>query len=152
MKSRVLLAAVVAAALVAMLASPPLVRAEDDPAKILPGLEKSLWEGWKNHDAAPFEKHLAEGALNTNAGGFAAGKAKLIADVKSSDCAVASFSLSDIAVHRFGDSTVILTYAASQDATCKGEKLPAKVLSTSVWVKEKGAWRSAAYHESAAPK
>lgn len=152
MKSRVLLAAVALSTLLATFASPALVRAEDDPAKALPALEKSLWEGWKNHDAAPFEKHLAQGALNTNADGLGVGKANVIANIKSTDCVVASYSLGEIAVHGFGDSTVILTYAASQDATCKGSKIPTKVLATSVWVKDKGAWMSVAYHESPASK
>jgi ketosteroid isomerase-like protein len=147
MKSRLLLA-VVLLSFVGTFAPVPVVAAESDPAKLLPDLEKSLWEGWKNRDAAPFEKYLAEGAINVSGSGFEFGKAANVAAIKSSDCKVASFSLGEITVTRFGDSTAVLTYTASQDATCKGEKIQPKVLATSVWVKQGAEWRSAVYHES----
>jgi hypothetical protein len=151
-KSRALLAAAAAVSLLWTLAAPAPVRASDDAMQLLPQLERSLWEGWKNHDAAPFEKNLAEGAISTNVGGLSIGKAANVAAIRSTDCVVAGFSVGEIAVHRFGDSTAILTYSASQDATCKGQKVPADVLVTSVWVMDGGRWLSAAYHESPAPK
>lgn len=151
MKSRLLLA-VVLLSVVGTFAPLPVAASESDPAKLLPGLEKSLWEGWKNHDAAPFEKYLAEGAINVGGSGFEVGKAANVAAIKASDCKVTSFSLGEITVTRFGESTIVLTYTAAQDATCKGEKVPPKVLASSVWVKQGADWRSAVYHESPAPK
>jgi uncharacterized protein DUF4440 len=151
MKTRCLLpAAVAVVAIAAALIVPAPVRAADDAATLLPKMEASLWEGWKTHDPAPFEKHLAEGTLNTNAAGVEAGKAKAIANIKSTDCVVTSYALGEMTVHRFGDATAILTYQATQDATCKGEKVPAKVNVTSVWFKQGDHWLAASYHESAA--
>jgi hypothetical protein len=44
----------------------------------------------------------------------------------------------DIRVTRVSDSTAVLTYTATQDATCQGTKMPAKVSASSVWVKQGG--------------
>ena len=142
--------AIAAVALMCALISGWPLGASDDAATVLPKIEASLWEGWKAHDAAPFDKYLAEGTLNTGGSGLTVGKAKAIADIKSADCAVASFTLGEMTVHRFGDATAILTYQASQDATCRGEKVPAKVNVTSVWVKQGDNWLEASYHESPA--
>lgn len=153
MKNRSVLAAAVAAvAIVSALIVPAPLHAGEDATTGLPKLEATLWEGWKTHDATPFEKHLAEGTLNTNsAGSLDVGKAKGIANIKSTDCVVASYALGEMTVHRFGDSTAILTYQATQDATCRGEKVPAKVNVTSVWYKQGDQWLAASYHESPAP-
>ena len=128
----------------------PAVRAQDDAAKILPGMEKAMWTAWQKADAAPFQKYLAENAVNINANGVDIGKAKQIEGMKKSDCKVASFSLGDIQVTRVSDSTAVLTYTATQDATCRGKKMPAKVQASSVWVKQGDQWLAAVYHESPA--
>jgi len=130
----------------------PVVRAQDDAAKLLPGLEKEMWTAWSKADPAPFQKYLAENAVNINANGVDIGKAKMLASLAKSDCKVASFSLGDIQVTRVSDSTAVLTYTATQDATCQGTKMPAKVSASSVWVKQGGQWLAAVYHESPAGK
>jgi hypothetical protein len=128
--------------------APMPAKAQDDAAKVLPGLEKSLWEAWKNHDPAPFEKYLAENSVNISNSGVDVGKTKQVEAIKTSDCKVASYTLGDIDVHTVGESTAILTYTASQDAVCRGQKMPAKVQASSVWVKQGGKWVVALYHES----
>lgn len=147
----VLVAAVAAVAIASALVSTAPLRADDDATQALPKMEASLWEGWKTHDATPFEKHLADGALTTNASGLEVGKPKAIEMIKSPDCVVASYSLGEMTVHRFGDSTAVLTYQASQDATCAGVKVPEKVNVSSVWIKQGDKWLSVSYHESPAP-
>jgi len=44
---------------------------------------------------------------------------------------------------------VLLTYKASQDATCGGTKIPPTILVTSTYVRKDGAWKASSYHESA---
>lgn len=140
-------------AVLALLCALPFARpalAQDDPAKALPAMEKALWAAWAKGDAAPFEKHLAQNTINVNAARIEMGKAKTVDGIKKGECKVASHSLSDIQVTRFGDSTAILTYTATQDATCAGRKLPGKVHVSSVWVREGGQWLGALYHETGA--
>ena len=127
----------------------PLAAADDDAALI--AMERAFWEGWKTHDSAPFQEHLAEGTINTTAAGRDVGKAASVAMIASDRCKVNGYSLGEIAVHRFGEHTAILTYDATQDAVCNGAKLAEKVLVTSVWVKTDGKWQAASYQESPAP-
>jgi hypothetical protein len=127
------------------------VAAADDVDQ-LAAREQVLWKAWQDHEAAPFQEHLADNAVNVTTAGLSVGKEKQIADITSSDCKVASFALGDIATHRFGDSTVVLTYTATQDATCDGNKLAPKVQVSSVWVKQGDRWLAAAYHESPLPE
>jgi hypothetical protein len=44
----------------------------------------------------------------------------------------------------------ILSYTATQDAICDGTKMPAKIYSSSVYVRKDGKWLSAAYQETPA--
>ena len=138
--------AVVAVALLCLLASPLAAAESEDDALI--AMERALWEGWKAHDGAPFEQHLAEGAVNTLPTGRVSGKAGQLDMITKTPCDVAGFSLGDVAVQRFGDHTAVLTYDASQDATCDGQRLPEKVMVTSVWVKLDGKWQAASYQET----
>lgn len=128
----------------------PGVRAQDDAAKALPAMEKAMWEAWSKGDAATFQKHLAENTVNIGSGGVDIGKAKVLAGMAAGDCKVVTYSLGDITVTKVSDSTAVLTYTATQDATCRGQKLPAKVVVSSVWVKQGTLWLGALYHESPA--
>ena len=128
----------------------PAIRAQDDAAKVLPAMEKAMWAAWAKGDAAPFQKHLAENTVNVTSSGVEIGKAKVIDAMSKSPCKVASYAVGDIQVTRVGDSTAVLTYTATQDATCQGRKMPAKVVASSVWVKQGGQWLAALYHESPA--
>ena len=128
----------------------PGIRAQDDAAKVLPQMEKALWAAWAKADVATFQKHLAEHTVNIGAGGVDIGKAKVLEGMTASACKVANYSVGDITVSRVSDSTAVLTYTATQDATCRGRKLPAKVVVSSVWVKQGTQWMAALYHESPA--
>jgi hypothetical protein len=115
-------------------------------------IEKTLWEAWKNRDPEPFKTHLTDDTINIGGEGITTGKSKVIEEITGSKCEVRSYSLSDAQTHQVNADTVILTYKASQDATCDGEKVPAEVYVSSVYVKQGGKWLAALYHESAAAK
>jgi len=149
MRIRVRSGVVVLLALGWALVMTPEVRAQE-AAKALPGMERAMWDAWAKKDLATFQKHLAENTVNIGSGGVDIGKAKTIEGISEGDCKVASFSVGDITVTEVSDSTAVLTYTATQDATCRGRKLPAKVTVSSVWVKQGGQWLGALYHESPA--
>jgi hypothetical protein len=43
---------------------------------------------------------------------------------------------------------VILSYAATQDTTCEGRKLPARLQSVAVYVRNGGKWLQTSYQET----
>jgi hypothetical protein len=42
----------------------------------------------------------------------------------------------------------MLTYAATQDRTCAGKTLPAKLFLTTICVRQKGKWMNVLYQET----
>lgn len=46
--------------------------------------------------------------------------------------------------------TVLMTYTATQDATCSGKKQTGKVIASSLWQKKDGKWVSPFHQETAA--
>lgn len=138
--------AVFVSAVLALLVAAPVAASEEDA--VLIANEQSFWAAWKAHDAAPFQQHLAEGTMATTGAGREVGKARTLAMLTSDTCQVAGYTLGEMTVHHFGDSTALITYEATQDAVCAGQKLPEKVLATSVWVKMDGRWQAASYQET----
>jgi hypothetical protein len=110
-------------------------------------LETSLWQAWKNHEAKPFEEHLTSDSVNVVAS-TSRGKANIVKDITSQNCKVSSFSLSGFGYQWLDARSVIVTYVATQDAVCDGQKAPAKVNASSVWVKRGKKWMNAFHQES----
>jgi hypothetical protein len=59
-----------------------------------------------------------------------------------------SFAHQDPSLRKLGADVLVLTYTATQDATCAGQKLPPKVKSTSIYVRQKGKWLNTHYQET----
>ena len=57
-------------------------------------MEKSLWEAWKNHDSATFQKVLSADSVNVNPMGVT-GTDQVMKDIGGSDCKVNSYSIED---------------------------------------------------------
>jgi hypothetical protein len=53
-----------------------------------------------------------------------------------------------VAKHKYGP--VVMTYAATQDATCEGKKQTGNVFATSIWQKKGGKWLSPFHQETEA--
>jgi hypothetical protein len=110
--------------------------------------EKALWDAWKNHDAKPFNEYLSDDAVNIAGGEMRKGKAATIKDITSTDCKVNDLSLSNFSYTWIDHDSVIMTYTATQDAECKGQKIPAKVIASSAWSKKQGKWESPFHQET----
>lgn len=80
--------------------------------------------------------------------GVTSGRDKIVADVNASSCEVAGFDFSDVTLRRSGSDVAVISYLATQDATCDGKKLPPKVYSTSIHVHKNGKWKSMNYQET----
>lgn len=123
---------------------------QDLEAKII-GMEESRWEGWKNHDAKPYEQYCAKDVVWVSRVGITTDKARLLEGASGGwDCDVTSYAFSDFKMHRFAGDTIIITYKASQDAICGGNKLPPVVYASTVYVKQGDSWLAAFHQETAA--
>jgi hypothetical protein len=76
------------------------------------------------------------------------GKAAVIKDITSTDCKVNDFSLSNFSYTWLDKDSVIMTYNATQDAECKGQKIPGKVIASSAWAKKHDKWEAAFHQET----
>jgi hypothetical protein len=112
-------------------------------------MEKSLWEAWKNHDSAPFQKLLSSDSVNVNPMGVT-GTEQAVKDIGGSDCKVNSYSVDDPKATWVDKDAVLLTYKANQDAVCGGQKVPETVWASSLWVKKGNEWKAAFHQETPA--
>jgi hypothetical protein len=149
MRTRLLISGSAALAL-ALLLVPEGLAPQEDLVATLSAIEESLWEGWKNEDAAPFRQHLVDNFVSIGRNGWVPGKQELIGFVEQGGCDVKGASFSDWAVHRVSEDTAIITYRAVQDAICEGVKIPENVIASAVYVRQNGTWMCAAYHETPA--
>ena len=128
-----------------------LVAQEDLEAKII-GIEKKLWEAWKNHDAVPFDQHVSDDYINISQDGIAIGKSALLKSISSGSCDVKSLSYADWKVHQFSSDTVIVTCKVLHDAVCDGNKIAPEVYASTVYVKKGSAWLNVCHHNIPAAK
>ena len=112
--------------------------------------EQAGWQAWKDHDAKSVEGMTPENAVNIADGTVAKGKQQILKSVADPGCKVNSFSLSDFSYLWLDKDTAVMTYTATQDATCTGKKQAGKVIATSVWQKQNGKWMSAFHQETTA--
>lgn len=131
-----------------MLLAPSPATAQDDLTKQLVSIEKSLWKGWAEADAAPFRSHITANYVQIGDWGMVAGRDAIIENIASGACTVKSYELDDWQVHRLSNTTAILTYEAEQDAVCDGTPSAGEVMASSVYVMEGGAWKAGSYHET----
>ncbi len=111
-------------------------------------LEKQGWEAWKNKNAAWFQTNLAEDALQVNGGGVL-NKSQIV-KITGTDCEIKSFSLDNFKFLMLDKNSALITFTGMQDGVCSGKTIPAKVHSTSVYVKRGGKWLNALYTETPA--
>ena len=92
----------------------------------------------------------AENAISISDGMVAKGKQQILKSMVDPGCVVNSFSLSDFSYLWLDKNTTVMTYTATQDASCSGKKQAGSVIATSVWQKQKGKWMSAFHQETTA--
>ena len=116
----------------------------------LVAMDKKAWTSWGSRDGKAFRDLVTEDAVQAVAGaGIATGRDKIMADVSGNPCQMKSFDFADAKVRQLSTDIALLTYTATQDTTCEGQKLPGKVYVTSVYVRKDGKWRSTSYQETA---
>jgi hypothetical protein len=116
--------------------------------KALQSMEQTGWQAWKDHDAKPVEGMTPDNVINIADGAVSKGKQQVLKSMADSGCMVNSFSLSDFSYMWLDKDTVMMTYTATQDATCGGKKQAGKVIAASLWQKQKGKWMSPFHQET----
>ena len=121
-----------------------------DLANELVAIDKALWTAWGAGNPAPFKEHFTDDYVQAVAGaGVVSGKDKVMAGLAPGACEVKSFDFQEVKARRVTDDVVILSYVATQDASCGGQQLVPKVFATSVYVRHEGKWLSTNYQETA---
>ena len=126
---------------------PGMSRAQSQ--RVIIATERKLWEAWKNKDIKPFKANLAADAIMIGDMGVA-NKATAVKDLESMACDVKSYELSDLKVTFFNSSAALLTYKATQDATCGGTQTPPAIWASSAYVMRGGKWLAASHQETVA--
>ena len=115
--------------------------------KKLSGMETKLWDAWKNKDAKPFQSWLTSDSVMIGEEGTGT-KSDVTKMIASMPCDVKSFSLSDWKLTTINSSAALLSYKATQDATCGGTAAPPVVWAGSVWVNRGGKWMALSHQET----
>jgi hypothetical protein len=138
-------------ALAVLMSAVPMF-AENNQAveKSLKANEQAGWQAWKDKDPKAFQEMVPDDVVNIADGMVERGKQAILKDLSSGACSVNSFSLSDFSFQWIDKDAVMLTYTATQDATCNGKKQPGKVIASSLWVKKGGKWMSPFHQETTA--
>jgi hypothetical protein len=103
--------------------------------------EKAVWEAWREHDAKKIGDLTASEISFINIfGTHLATKAEALNDWSGTYCDVKSVSITDASATMLSPAIGILTFKASADGTCYGQKV-GPVWGSSVYVKHGNAWK-----------
>lgn len=103
--------------------------------------ERAVWDAWKDHDAKRIEDLTARDISFINIfGTHLANKVDALKNWSGAGCNVKSVGITDAVGTMLSPAVGILTFKATADGTCYGQKVPA-VWGTSVYVKHGDTWK-----------
>ena len=103
--------------------------------------ERAVWEAWKDHDATRIEDLTARDISFINIfGTHLASKVDALKNWSGAGCNVKSVGVTDARGTMLSPAVGILTFKATADGTCYGQKVP-PVWGTSVYVKHGNTWK-----------
>jgi hypothetical protein len=115
--------------------------ARDDLTSALVADERAVWEAWREHDVKTIGDLTASEISFINIfGTHLATKAEALSDWSGTYCDVKSVSITDASATMLSPAVGILTFKASADGTCYGQKVGA-VWGSSVYVKHGNVWK-----------
>ena len=98
--------------------------AQDAPTAALLPVERAVWEAWKDHDAERMSKLLAEDISFINIFGiYLANKAEALKSWSGTGCNVTGVSVTDAVATMLSPKVGILTFNATADGTCFGQRV-----------------------------
>ncbi len=115
--------------------------ARDSQTDALLAIERNVWEAWREHDAKKIADLTANNISFINIfGTHLDTKADALKDWSGTGCEVKSVSLTDAAATMLSPTVGILTFNATADGTCFGQKV-GPVWGSSIYVKHGDAWK-----------
>ena len=124
--------------------APPLNAADS----VLMARERSQWEALQRQDTTAFGGMMGGGVVDVDLSGAKRTSPSSVARYVTG-CKTASFELADFRVAHFSVTSVV-TYKATVDQTCWGQKAPSPVYVMTVYEQRAGSWLPVAHSETAA--
>jgi ketosteroid isomerase-like protein len=110
-------------------------------------LEKSAYAAWKSKDAKFWDTFLSDKFVGWGTSGKL-DKVSAKKEYTGADCEIKSYALSEERVSSRGKQATLITYKATVDGTCGGQRIPANSWAAGVYVRDGGQWK-AAFHAQA---
>src|ERR1700674_122311 len=115
--------------------------ARDSQTDAILAVETDVWEAWREHNGAKIADLTAKNISFINIfGTYLASKADALKNWSGAGCDVKSVSLTDAAATMLSPTVGILTFNATADGTCFGQKV-GPVWGSSIYVKHGDAWK-----------
>lgn len=115
--------------------------AQDARTGSLLAIERAVWEAWKDHDAKRLSDLMAEDISFINIfGTYLGNKADGLKNWSGTGCDVKSVGVNDAVATMLSPTVAILTFKATADGTCFGQKV-GPVWGSSIYVKYGDAWK-----------
>ena len=119
----------------------------DATAQTLKALEEKWVAALTRSDTATLDSILSDSYVDTDEHGQRTDKQGVLSVLKSGDLKFESIKLSEMQVHQYGSAAVV-TGAAVQAGTFKGQPLMPKIVFTDTFIEKNGKWRAVASHRS----
>lgn len=110
-------------------------------------LEKSAYEAWKSKDAKFWDTFLSDTFVGYGSFGKL-DKASATREYTGADCEIRSYALSDEQMKPLGNDAALITYKATVDGTCGGQKVPTSSWAAGVYVRDGDTWKGAFHAEA----
>ena len=114
---------------------------------VLATLEKRAYEARKSKDAKFWDTFLSDAFIGYGASGKL-DKASATKEYTGADCEIRSYALSDVQMTPLGTDVALITFTATVDGTCSGQKVPANSRAASVYVRDGEKWKGAFHAEA----
>jgi Domain of unknown function (DUF4440) len=111
--------------------------------------EKSLYDALAKNDYAAFAKALGSDFMYVSGDGAVKWEVAKSADMLK-NCVTGKWTLTNTKVTPAGTDLMVLTYTATGDQTCNGQKAPSPINALSVWEHKGSAWIPIAHSETPA--
>jgi hypothetical protein len=106
-----------------------------------------LWQARKNGDARSAKKIVA-GTLTVSSFTGASNGKQFVDQIEARACTVSSFKLEDFDIKKPNQTSLLLTYNATQSAVCAGKTLPSSIRVKVGYLNVSGNWTMAYYLEN----
>ena len=125
-------------------------RVSEHPVQPILDLQHRWAEALVKADTAALDAILVDSYVDTDESGSRFDKPSVLAALESGELELASITLLETHVHRYGNSAV-LTGASAQTGAFRGQPIAPKILFTATLVLQNGHWRAVAAHRTAVP-